>query len=184
MERLYKKVNGKYVDAGIIDTPDLYDGVWFVHKDEHSKSTETLIWKLSDIPMVDISTFLSIHKFRDNLSTYLLRLSEENSKEYEALKNKLGGWIHGPIGVYNISYNDLTEAILLKLYLLIQNERETRKFTEREVENERSKKLRHIKKNVIIERIINKIKTGDINELQEKFNRMEVEILDELILNL
>lgn len=184
METLYKKVNGKYVECGYTNTPDLYDGVWLVQKRKNSKSTTGLIWKLGDIPMADVNLFVSILKFDDELSTYLLRLTQEDSKEYKEAKEHFGEWIKGPLHIYEWSIRDLTMVILKKLGQLIQNEKEEMQFTNRAMANSRKQKLAYITKKVVIESIIEKIKNNPDDESYEKLKNINQDIIDEFLLKL
>lgn len=183
MESLYKKIKGKYVDAGYIGAPELYDGVWLVQKRKYSKSTSSLIWKLGDIPMADVNLHVSIMKHEDELVSYLMKLKDIDSDEYKEAAN-LSGHINGPLEFYNWSANDFILFLLRKLGQLVQEEKETFTFTNRESFKNRKEKLLSIKKRVQIKSILDKIKSKTEDELIEELYDVDVDVLDNLLLNL
>lgn len=113
METLYRKVGKRYVETGYGGIPDLHDGIWLVQKHPHSKSTSSLLWKVGELKRpVDIATKASVLALQQDLVDYLLNLTKEDTEEYKALKEKLGGWMKGVPCFVNISVSDFADAVL------------------------------------------------------------------------
>lgn len=121
MEELYrKKKNGRYQKVvGYSDT--LQDGIWLVQTKPSSTRISSLIWKVGDLKRVaDITTHAALQSFNDNLTEYLLRLTDINSEEYKDAVLQLGSWIKDPIDIRGISPNDLSILILRQIAINIE----------------------------------------------------------------
>lgn len=121
MEELYrKKKNGRYQKVvGYSDT--LQDGIWLVQTKPSSTRISSLIWKVGDLKRVaDITTHAALQSFDDNLTEYLLRLTDVNSEEYKDAVLQLGSWIKDPIDIRGISPNDLSILILRQIAINIE----------------------------------------------------------------
>ena len=175
METLYKKVGNKYEPVGYTNVPDLYDGVWLVQRREHSKSTSGLIWRLGDIPMADVNLFVSLFKYEDDISSFLVKMSDETSDEF-----KQSGLKKAP-KYYDVSAVEYASIIIKKLGTLIQSEKQEN-FTKRESFKNRKSKIDNIKKLTLLKEIISKIKEG--NDVLDKLKNIDSSIIDELILTL
>ena len=122
MEELYrKKKNGRYQKVvGYSDT--LQDGIWLVQTKPSSTRISSLIWKVGDLKRVaDITTHAALQSFNDNLTEYLLRLTDVNSEEYKDAVLQLGSWIKDPIDIRGISPNDLSILILRQIAINIEH---------------------------------------------------------------
>jgi len=120
MEKLYRKIGDEYIEAGY-DVNLTPDGIWLVQ----SNSMTSLVWRVGEIKKpADIVTHASLQAMGDKLSSYLLRLSEEDSKEYSEAKEHLGNWCKGPIGYYNISASDLVSLFLREMGKIIDIEKD------------------------------------------------------------
>ena len=127
MEVLYKKdKDGKFVEAGYSGI-DISDGIWLVQSPSHGRSMTSLIWKIGDIPKADVKIHATLQKFSDKLARLLMKLTEEDSEEYKEAKVIEGGYLSGPIKIYNWSMGSLSNIIL----------RELSKWTQEELENEK-----------------------------------------------
>ena len=121
MEELYrKKKNGRYQKVvGYSDT--LQDGIWLVQTKPSSTRISSLIWKVGDLKRVaDVTTHAALQSFDDNLTEYLLRLTDINSEEYKDAVLQLGSWIKDPIEFTGISPNDLSILILRQIAINIE----------------------------------------------------------------
>lgn len=121
MEELYrKKKNGRYQKVvGYSDT--LQDGIWLVQTKPSSTRISSLIWKVGDLKRVaDITTHAALQSFDDNLTAYLLRLTDVNSEEYKDAVLQLGSWLKDPIEFTGISPNDLSILILRQIAINIE----------------------------------------------------------------
>lgn len=121
MEELYrKKKNGRYQKVvGYSDT--LQDGIWLVQTKPSSTRISSLIWKVGDLKRVaDVTTHAALQSFDDNLTEYLLRLTDVNSEEYKDAVLQLGSWIKDPIEFTGISPNDLSILILRQIAINIE----------------------------------------------------------------
>lgn len=122
MEELYrKKKNGRYQKVvGYSDT--LQDGIWLVQTKPSSTRISSLIWKVGDLKRVaDITTHAALQSFNDNLTEYLLKLTDINSEEYKDAVLQLGSWIKDPIDIRGISPNDLSILILRQIAINIEH---------------------------------------------------------------
>ena len=121
MEELYrKKKNGRYEKVvGYIDT--LPDGIWLVQTKPSSTRISSLIWKVGDLKRVaDVTTHAALQSYDDNLTGYLLKLTDVNSEEYKDAVLQLGSWIKDPIDIRGISPNDLSILILRQIAINIE----------------------------------------------------------------
>jgi hypothetical protein len=121
MNELYrKKKNGRYEKVvGYIDT--LPDGIWLVQTKPSSTRISSLIWKVGDLKRVaDVTTHAALQSYDDNLTNYLMKLTDINSEEYKDAVLQLGSWIKDPIDIRGISPNDLSILILRQIAINIE----------------------------------------------------------------
>ena len=121
MEELFrKKANGRYEKViGYIDT--LQDGIWLIQSKPSSRSISSLLWKVGDLKRVaDVTTHAALQSYGDNLTTYLVKLTDVNSQEYKDAVIQLGNFIRGPIEIGNISPADLSILILKQIAINIE----------------------------------------------------------------
>ena len=121
MNELYrKKKNGRYEKVvGYIDT--LPDGIWLVQTKPSSTRISSLIWKVGDLKrVVDVTTHAALQSYDDNLTNYLMKLTDINSEEYKDAVLQLGSWIKDPIDIRGISPNDLSILILRQIAINIE----------------------------------------------------------------
>ena len=121
MEELYrKKKNGRYEKVvGYTDT--LPDGIWLVQTKPSSTRISSLIWKVGDLKRVaDVTTHAALQSYDDNLTNYLMKLTDVNSEEYKDAVLQLGSWIKDPIDIRGISPNDLSILILRQIAINIE----------------------------------------------------------------
>jgi len=121
MEELFrKKENGRYEKVvGYIDT--LQDGIWLIQSKPSSRSISSLLWKVGDLKRVaDVTTHAALQSYGDNLTTYLVKLTDVNSQEYKDAVIQLGNFIRGPIEISNISPRDLSILILRQIAINIE----------------------------------------------------------------
>jgi hypothetical protein len=115
MEKIYKKVGNRYVEAGY-NSPDLVDGIWLVQSKEHSKSMTNMVFRVGDLKNPrDVITQGALMSIQDDISSYVVKLTKEDTQEFKDLKNQYKGWVHGPLGVYNISIGDFVSVILNRI---------------------------------------------------------------------
>lgn len=122
MRELYiKQKNGRYQKVvEYIDT--LSDGIWLVQNKPSSKSMSSLIWKVGDLKRIaDVTTHAALQSYGDNLSQYLLKLTDVNSEEYKDAVLQIGSWIREPIDIRGISPNDLSILILRQIAINIEH---------------------------------------------------------------
>jgi len=129
METLYrKKENGRYEETSISYTDNLSDGVWLVQTKPHSRSITSLFWKVGDLKRVaDVTTHAALLGFQDQLTTYLSKLTDENSPEYKDAKERLGGYLYEPVQLGNISTSDLCSLFLRQIAINIETSNEQTK---------------------------------------------------------
>jgi hypothetical protein len=121
MEELFrKKANGRYEKViGHIDT--LQDGIWLIQSKPSSRSISSLLWKVGDLKRVaDVTTHAALQSYGDNLTNYLVKLTDVNSQEYKDAVIQLGNFIRGPIEINNISPADLSILILKQIAINIE----------------------------------------------------------------
>ena len=184
MEELYRKVGNKYVKVGYTNAPDLYDGVWLVQENKHSKSTSSLVWRIGDIPMADMRLFTSLIKHSDKLISFLMKLKDENSDEYKKAK-EMSGMINGPLEFYNWSASDLITVLVKEMGSLLQKESEEDgyiKFTKTESQNNRKDKLEYLSRKILIENIVEELKKKKTEELKKVFGKINNELMEDLLL--
>jgi hypothetical protein len=114
METLYKRnSDGTYEPASVGFYNDLPDGIWIIQTKKSSKgytSAAYMAGKIQD--PCDLITLASIQSMSDEISQFLIRLTEEDSEEWQDAKETLGGYLQGPVSFYNISPNDLGTLVL------------------------------------------------------------------------
>lgn len=125
MEKLYRKnSNGRYQEViGYTDT--LSDGIWLVQTKPYSRSISSLVWKVGDLKRIaDITTHASLQSYEDDLTNYLIKITDSNSEEYKSAVEQIGnGWIKGPIGYSNISARDLCILFLKQMAINIEEKK-------------------------------------------------------------
>ena len=123
MEKLYrKKKNGRYEEViGYTDT--LSDGIWLVQTKPYSRSLTSLVWKVGDTKrLTDVTTHAALQSYEDDLTDYLMKLTDVNSEEYKEALDQMSGWIKGPVGYSNISARDLCILFLRQIAINIEND--------------------------------------------------------------
>jgi hypothetical protein len=122
MEKLYRKNSkGRYEEFSIGYNHDLADGIWLVQNKPHSKSFESLLWKVGDLKRpVDVVTHTALYSFESTLTKYLMKLTEEGSTELKEAEDLLGGYLKGAVGFYNISAADLCHLLLRQIALNVE----------------------------------------------------------------
>lgn len=124
METLYrKKKNGRYEKViGYHDV--LSDGIWLVQTKPYSRSLTSLVWKVGDTKrLTDVTTHAALQSYEDDLTDYLMKLTDVNSEEYKNAVEQMGiGWIKGPIGYSNISARDLCILFLRQIAINIEED--------------------------------------------------------------
>lgn len=121
METVYRKVGRKYIPVGYNNIPDMTDGIWLVQRKPESRSMSSIFWKVGDLKRpVDIVTHCGLQTLEDDLSQYLLRLTEKDSKEFKELKELCGDWVKEPIGFYNISISQMLSLIFRRMALHLE----------------------------------------------------------------
>jgi hypothetical protein len=124
MEKLYrKKSNGRYQEViGYTDT--LSDGIWLVQTKPSSRSMSCLLWKVGDLKRIaDVTTHVALQSYEDDLTNYLMKLTDSNSSEYKNAVEQMGGWISGPIGYSGISARDLSILFLRQIAINIEGDK-------------------------------------------------------------
>lgn len=121
MNELYrKKKNGRY-EKVVGHTDTLQDGIWLVQTKPSSTRISSLIWKVGDLKRIaDITTHAALQSYGDNLTNYLVKLTDVNSQEYKDAVIQLGSWLKNPIEFSGISPNDLSILILRKIAINIE----------------------------------------------------------------
>lgn len=121
MEELYrKKKNGRY-EKVIGYSYTLPDGIWLVQTKPSSTRISSLIWKVGDLKRVaDVTTHAALQSYDDNLTNYLMKLTDVNSEEYKDAVLQLGSWLKDPIDIRGISPNDLSILILRQIAINIE----------------------------------------------------------------
>jgi hypothetical protein len=120
MEALYrKKENGRYEHVGY-NCNNIPEGIWLITKNLYSKSTSGLIYRIGDVPYADVRIHALMTSFEDELSSYLLNLITEGSRESKEAREILGGWLKEGIKLYNISPKNMIQLILRKLAILVE----------------------------------------------------------------
>lgn len=117
MEARYRKNSkGRYEVCGYETSTEVSEGIWLVQNKPHSKSTTSLVWKVGDLKRpVDVVTIAALESFNDDLTRYLMKLTEEGSEELKEAQERLGGYMHGAVGYQNISASDLCSLFLRRI---------------------------------------------------------------------
>lgn len=117
MEKMYRKLpSGRYEYIGYSGIPDLSDGIWLIQNKPGSKSTSSLVWKVGDLKRpVDIVTHASLQAMSDDLTRYIMKLSDIQSDEYKEAIDIMGGYIRGPIHFSNISASDIVSLLIRQI---------------------------------------------------------------------
>lgn len=125
METLYRKTkSNRYVPTRVAYGDGLAEGIWLVQTQPHSKSMTNLVYLVGDLKRpVDVVTHAAIQSMRDELTRYLSNLREEESAEYLEAKKMAGGFIHGPISIYNASCSDVIQLLLRKIALIMEEQK-------------------------------------------------------------
>lgn len=121
MEEIYrKKKNGRYQKV-VGYTNTLQDGIWLIQTKPSSTRISSLIWKVGDLKRVaDVTTHAALQSYDDNLTNYLMKLTDINSEEYKDAVLQLGSWLKDPIEFTGISPNDLSILILRQIAINIE----------------------------------------------------------------
>lgn len=121
MEKLYKLVDGEYVEVDLPERYEMSDGVWLVQSKPHSHSISSLFWKVGDLKRpADIVTHAGLQSIEDELALYLVKLGNENSDEFKEVKEIYGNWISGPVQYFNVSASQLVTLFLRKIALNLE----------------------------------------------------------------
>ena len=121
MEELFKKQsNGRYKKV-IAYRDILQDGIWVIQSKPSSTSISSLVWKVGDLKRIaDITTHAALQSYEDDLTNYLVKLTDVNSEEYKDAVIQLGSWIKQPIDFTGISPRDLSILILRQIAINIE----------------------------------------------------------------
>ena len=122
MEKVYRKIGRKYVECGYNNIPDISDGIWLVQSKPGSKGYSSVFWKVGNIERpVDVVTHAALQSIEEDLSMYLRKLGDTDSKEYKEATELAGGYIQGPISYYNVSAADLCSLFLRRIALHLED---------------------------------------------------------------
>jgi hypothetical protein len=121
MEELFRKQsNGRYKKV-IAYRDTLQDGIWVIQSNPLSTSISSLVWKVGDLKRIaDITTHAALQSYEDDLTNYLVKLTDVNSQEYKDAVLQLGSWIKQPIDFTGISPRDLSILILRQIAINIE----------------------------------------------------------------
>jgi hypothetical protein len=121
MEELFRKQsNGRYKKV-IAYRDILQDGIWVIQSNPSSTSISSLVWKVGDLKRIaDVTTHAALQSYEDNLTNYLVKLTDVNSQEYKDAVIQLGSWIKEPIDFTGISPRDLSILILRQIAINIE----------------------------------------------------------------
>jgi hypothetical protein len=121
MEELFRKQsNGRYKKV-IAYRDTLQDGIWVIQSKPSSTSISSLVWKVGDLKRIaDVTTHAALQSYEDNLTNYLVKLTDVNSQEYKDAVIQLGSWIKQPIDFTGISPRDLSILILRQIAINIE----------------------------------------------------------------
>jgi hypothetical protein len=132
MEKLYRKVVSKkgkvrYEEAGW-GPADLSPGLYFSSKHSHGKRVTSIPYWVGDHVKtpVDISLITRIMSMDDELCSFLQKLTDEDSEAVRILRER-GVRILDVPKIYNISMQDLSIAVLRKIYDILVEEYEKEK---------------------------------------------------------
>jgi hypothetical protein len=122
MDTVYRKKGKRYIPCGYNNIPDISDGIWLVQSNSHSKSQQSLLWKVGDFKRpVDVVTHASLQAMESELSLYLIKLGNIDSDEYKEAKETYGGGLRGPVVCNNVSASDLVTLLLRQIAISIEN---------------------------------------------------------------
>lgn len=114
--RYIKNSKGRYEICGYGTGTEISEGIWMVQSKPNSKSTTSLVWKVGDLKRpVDVVTVAALESFNSDLTSYLMKLTEEGSEELKEAQNLLGGYLKGAVGYLNISASDLCSLFLRRI---------------------------------------------------------------------
>jgi hypothetical protein len=121
MEELFRKQsNGRYKKV-IAYRDILQDGIWVIQSNPSSTSISSLVWKVGDLKRIaDITTHAALQSYENDLTNYLVKLTDVNSEEYKNAVIQLGSWIKQPIDITGISPRDLSILILRQIAINIE----------------------------------------------------------------
>jgi len=121
MEELFRKQsNGRYKKV-IAYRDILQDGIWVIQSKPSSTSISSLVWKVGDLKRIaDVTTHAALQSYEDDLTNYLVKLTDVNSEEYKNAVIQLGSWIKQPIDITGISPRDLSILILRQIAINIE----------------------------------------------------------------
>ena len=121
MEELFRKQsNGRYKKV-IAYRDILQDGIWVIQSNPSSTSISSLVWKVGDLKRIaDITTHAALQSYENDLTNYLVKLTDVNSEEYKNAVIQLGSWIKEPINITGISPRDLSILILRQIAINIE----------------------------------------------------------------
>jgi hypothetical protein len=121
MEELFRKQsNGRYKKV-IAYRDTLQDGIWVIQSKPSSTSISSLVWKVGDLKRIaDVTTHAALQSYEDDLTNYLVKLTDVNSEEYKNAVIQLGSWIKEPIDFTGISPRDLSILILRQIAINIE----------------------------------------------------------------
>ena len=143
MEKLYRKNSkGRYEECGYDVRHDMQDGIWMVQSKPSSKSTTSLVWKVGDLKRpVDVVTIAALESFNSDLTSYLMKLTEENSEELKEAKELLGGYLKGAVQYGNISASDLCSLFLRRIAMECEETKVPRSWSDVFYEYRREKDI-------------------------------------------
>jgi hypothetical protein len=114
--RFRKNSKGRYEVCGYETGTEISEGIWLVQLKPNSKSTTSLVWKVGDLKRpVDVVTIAALESFNSELTSYLMKLTEEGSDELKEAQKLLGGYFKGAVGYLNISASDLCSLFLRRI---------------------------------------------------------------------
>ena len=64
---------------------------------------------------MSLARVAALESFNDDLTNYLMKLTEEGSEELKEAKELLGGYMYGAVGYQNISASDLCSLFLRRI---------------------------------------------------------------------
>lgn len=121
-EIVYRKVGRKYVSCGYNNIPELSDGIWLIKSHDGGGSQTSVFWRVGDMKRpVDIVTHAALQSISDDLSQYLVKLGDVNSKEYLEAKEIIGGRINGGIQYSNASASEVASLFLRRIAIHLED---------------------------------------------------------------
>jgi hypothetical protein len=120
-EKLYRKVGRKYVEATIPEKFDMPEGVWLIQNKGYSRSFMSLMWLVGDLKRpADITTHAAMQSIQDDISGYIMKLTNKDSDEYKDAKNTAGSWLND-FSYQGVSAADLAMLILRRISLHLED---------------------------------------------------------------